>query len=812
MGFIRKFLLLFFFLIVIQSAYAQNEEEVNNQWVYDENERTYNWVPTLLKSNKNVLSNSSQFNGYVFNWIPRGQSYNNSTIIDGINWATNLNGWNASFSYTGMYKIFHQKESDENLEYSTEGYTKNYRTSYLTTSANLFKKGWQFHIGVSNASYMNEGRIQYSSSGRRNQWSLHSFLVFQNTPNGMSPSGFKKIKGAAFSFDKIFQNNQSIGVTLWWNYTSQGKQAPSVIETYKLSNQRNYNPSWGWLDGQAYYPNSKYTNVPVLSVRYEKNWTEKSTVQINLGLAAGEQGTSQIDWTSSSDPRPDYYRYLPSYSKDSSMRSQLNKWFEANPQALQINFDRIQKINKASISKRSFYIINKNVANIISARASALYKFQLNNYWSTNAGIQIAKDKIHYFNVIDNLLGGEFYFNYNGWVIDDGLVNSFQNNIQSPNQKIKEGGRWGPNFVLQSIQAMSWLQIKNSSPRWEFSTGVNYATDVFQRNGFNQNGLFVNNSLGSSSLFYFPSAGYKGEVLYKYSGRIYARSIFFNQQFAPNASNVFLDPSLHSFQTPFLLPHLKNGIDLSLYFRGVNTKIMLSVYYQRIKNESEKRFFYHDKYYSFVYGVVGQKESVYQGFESSVETLLFNFLQLEMSFNIGKYFISNNPLYEILLANDIYKVESGLLRLKNLPASTSPEITEAVSIQMQPSYTTRISITGIYAAKRAISYDYYRRSALLLDHLASNSLYRSLHDVSYLPNQFVLNATFSKSFNLKYGKQKLPIYSNFNFKNLLGTLIPVLVFEQSRFDYINLNPSKFPNKYLYDQGLTYAVGIQLQIQ
>ena len=808
----QKLFFFFFFLIAIPSAYAQNEEELTKQWVYDENERTYNWVPTLLKSNKNILSSLSQFNGYVFNWIPRGQSYNNSTMIDGINWASNLNGWNASFSYAGMYKIFHQKESDENLEYSSEGYSKNYRTSYLTTSANLFKSGWQLNTGFSNASYMNEGRIQYSAAGNQNEWSLHSLLVFQNTPNGFSPSGFKKLKGAAFSFDKSFYNNQSIGLTLWWNQTSQGKQAPSVLEAYTLSHQRNYNPSWGWLNGQAFYPNSKFTNVPVFSIRYEKKWTEKATVQIDLGLALGEQGTSQLDWTATADPRPDYYRYLPSYSKDSSMRIQLNKWFKANPQTLQIDFDRIQKINTASVSKRSFYIINKNIANIISARASALYKFQLNNYWSTNAGIQIARDKIHYFKVIDNLLGGQFFYNYNGWVIDDGLVNSFQNDIQSPDQKIKEGDMWGPNYELQSMQATSWLQVKNISPRWEFSTGLNYANDMFQRNGLNQNGLFINNSLGSSSLFYFPSVGYKGEVLYKFSGRIYVRSIFFNQQYAPNAATVFLDPSLHSFQTPFLLPLLKNGIDLSFYFRGVDTKIMLSAYYQRVKNESEKRFFYHDKYNSFVYGVVGQKESVYQGFESSMETLLFNFLQLEMSINIGKYFISNNPLYEILLANDIYKVESGLLRLKNLPATTSPEITEAVSIQMQPTYTTRISITGIYAAKRAINYDYFRRSALMLDPLSGQKLYASLHEVPYLPNQFVLNASFSKSFNLKYGKQKIPIYSNFGFKNILSTLIPVLTFEQSRFDYINLNPNKFPLKYLYDQGVIYAVGIQLQIQ
>lgn len=70
-----------------------------------------------------------------------------------------------------------------------------------------------------------------------------------------------------------------------------------------------------------------------------------------------------------------------------------------------------------------------------------------------------------------------------------------------------------------------------------------------------------------------------------------------------------------------------------------------------------------------------------------------------MSFNIGRYYISNNPLYEILLVNDMYKVESGLLRLKNLPATTGPEITKAISIQVQPTYSTRVSLTGIYASK-----------------------------------------------------------------------------------------------------------------
>ena len=814
-SFYMKIQSLYFFMIFVlitKPVFSQIDEEIAKQWIYDENERGYNWVPTLLKAKSNSTNSLSQYNGYVFNWIPRGQAYSVSNNIDGINWDSNLNGWNASFSYTGMYRIFHSKGSDENFEYSNEGYSKSFKTNYMTTGANLFKKGWMIHTGFSNNSYVNEMHIQYSTGRFKNGWSSHSFFVFQTTPNGLLPNGFKKIVGGSISIDKTIKRNQLVGFTLWWDHADQGKVSPSVLETYTLTSIRNYNPSWGWLGGQAYYPNHKKTNVPVASIRYEKKWEEKATLQINAGLAVGEQQTSQLDWTSTADPRPDYYRYLPSYSKDSNLRSQLTSWFKANPQALQINFDQITKINIASVSKRSFYIINQNIAKVLLARASLLLKFQLNNYWSGDAGVHFARDQIHYYNLIENLLGGQYYYNYNGWVNDDGVANNFQNDLLYPDRKVKLGEKWGADYEIQSVQVNSWIQFRNINPKWEFSSGFNYAMDLFQRNGFNKNGLFATNSLGSSSVFSFPSLGLKGQFLYKFSGRFYARSILFNQQYAPNASSVFLDPSLHTHVTPFLLPLIKNGIDLSIYYRGVDTKATISAYYSNIFNEAEKRLFYHDRYASFVYGVTGQKETIFQGFEASIETSVLNFMQVEASANFGNYFIANNPLYEILLTNDLYKVESGILRLKKLPAATVPEITQAISLQFQPSFTSRISLVGVYSAKRAISYDEYRRSALVLDPISSDVLYNNIHNVTYLTPQFVLNASMSKSFIIKQGKLNLPIYCNFSLKNLLNTMIPVLVYEQSRFDYVNLNPQKFPLKYLFDPGTTYSLGFQLQIQ
>ena len=97
----------YLFVVVIFSTKilsAQNEIESAGQWIYDENERTYNWVPSLLKSVNNPIVNLSHFNGYVFNWIPRGQQFKNSTLINGLNWESNLSGWNTAFSYSGMFK------------------------------------------------------------------------------------------------------------------------------------------------------------------------------------------------------------------------------------------------------------------------------------------------------------------------------------------------------------------------------------------------------------------------------------------------------------------------------------------------------------------------------------------------------------------------------------------------------------------------------------------------------------------------------------------------------------------------------------
>ncbi|MEY3874727.1 MAG: hypothetical protein RL363_1448, partial [Bacteroidota bacterium] len=280
---------------------------------------------------------------------------------------------------------------------------------------------------------------------------------------------------------------------------------------------------------------------------------------------------------------------------------------------------------------------------------------------------------------------------------------------------------------------------------------------------------------------------------------------------SPNAGAVYLSPSMHAFQSPFLLPALHQGVDLSLFYRGVNLKIEMSAYWKQVKNSIEKKMFYHDRYNSFVYGIVGQMHSMYKGVEISMETKVWSLIQFELASTFGKYRISNNPLYDILLVNDLYKVESGLLYIKNMPASTSPELTHSFSIQYQPNYNFSLNFSGVYASNRFMNHDLFRRSNAVKRN-ASADQWQEIVAPNLLPSQFNLNGYLSKTFFLKSVNHTYSWRSSISARNILNTLIPVLAFEQSRFDYKYLQTQKYAPKYIYDQGTTYTLGLQLTIQ
>ena len=149
------------------------------------------------------------------------------------------------------------------------------------------------------------------------------------------------------------------------------------------------------------------------------------------------------------------------------------------------------------------------------------------------------------------------------------------------------------------------------------------------------------------------------------------------------------------------------------------------------------------------------------------------------------------------------------LLLKNFPATSHPQFVQAVTINYQPSYSLRISYTGLFASRRAISHDVFRRCDWVKENQPTSDSWEALYTPVWAPNQWVSNLFISKSFQIGTENKKYTLRLSSSIRNLLNTAIPSLIFEQSRYDYKNFVTEKFPAKYINDPGRTYTIGLQL---
>ena len=808
---IRSYFVIFYSLLLhapLLYGQIENADALPRQFDLIGQEATF-WMPNLLQSSYSGLHEMAQYQGFALNWSPRGLLQSKGNTINGLDWHSNLSGWDPNFSYAGLYGGIKIQEATTAYGISAFGLGGQGGNRFSSTNASLFTKSKSFGIKQSNATTMQEFSVQWHSGRLKKSFWINVEANYQKTPTGFLANGLKDRKGFLISVEKSISPKQQLGFSLWWSPVVQGKRAPTVKEMYTITKDALYNPSWGWRSGQAFYANTKKSHAPVMSLHYDFNTNKGNLVQFNLGGVLGTQSTTQLDWSNAADPRPDYYKYLPSFSIDDQLKNKLLNWYTVHPELLQIQFDQLETKNTISENGAAKYIINEQIHQLQLLRASLRTNFAIgaNSYWYL--GLSMNADKIGYRNRVADLLGGSFYYNYNTWVNDEGLASAFQNDIIMPDRKIKAGENWGALYNLYSKSIQGWTSLIGSTRLLEWGLGMQMGIDQMQRKGINQNGLFPASSKGLAEAAIFPSNQYQFYLRYKFNGRWYLTTHFFKERAAPNASELFTDPSNHAVQNPFLLPLIHNSIAVKIQFMGSNIKANASFFAQTNINDRQFKMFYHDYYNAFVRASAGQIKSIHQGIETFIETNWSSTIQITVANSYGWYNIVNQPLYEIRLSDNLYKVQSGQLLLKQFPATAYPQAVQAFTINYQPAYSLRLSCTMLYASRRAISHDLFRRSSWLKDNSLTMAAWDQLRMPVWAPDQWVSNVFLSKSFQVKTASQKLSLRLTASIRNLLNTSIPSLIFEQSRYDYKNFNTEKFPTKYIYDLGRTFTIGLQL---
>jgi hypothetical protein len=797
----------------VNNAFGQNKndefEGVSNNNVSPSWINQSDWMPAVLNANRNSLQTLVQYYGRFIGWHLRGNQ-GAAINIDGVFWESPLRKWRISDTYSGLQSEVHLSQSVMNNSFSENGYAAIDNARFYNTSINAHKKILNFGMGFSNSIYSNRMQFHFNNDLKPSKWHFGLGVTFQQSPTGLISNGYHQSIGTVLSTERNISNAQNIGMSLIWNWNDQGMAATTVNEMLVLSKSWSYNPSWGWYHHQLYFPNTKQSNAPILNIKYQRKWNEYKTLLISNGVIYGLQSQSGLDWTKSADPRPDYYRYLPSYVKDSTMRNALIQWDRQHPENLQIQFDKLEQVNQLSFDKRAFYVVNQQNERILMLHGSFVFSNRIDNTIGFQIGANYSLDQIHYYNTIKDLLGGNYYYNYNSWMNDDGTELSFQNDILHPNRKIKVGERWGADYKMNAIQFRPWLQFEKEGQVLTTRLALGYGISGVNRVGYNQNGLYPQNAIGKSNFIISPSWDFKEGITYRFNGRLSFNSILFGKWVAPSNEQLYINPEMSAVSAPYKETAQHYGIDFGFQYTAPNIKLATSVYWKRLSNQSIQKTFYHDGYASFVYGVIGHLNELYTGVEASIDLTLLQNLVFNVAFTFQKGNYENDPQYQILFVNDLHMMESGLLHLNHLISSTSPNIVNSLSVKYQPFSSMQINIALFVAQNRPIAIDYYRRSEWVKQKIDAISWGR-LSAVNFLPDNSFLNVSAFKTFqigkSIHANKSRIGLVVN----NAMDHFIPIVAYEQTRFDYVHFDMNKYAPKYLMNEGVTYSIHFQISI-
>lgn len=265
-----------------------------------------------------------------------------------------------------------------------------------------------------------------------------------------------------------------------------------------------------------------------------------TTINTAVAFKSSNYSSSALNWYQAADPRPDYYRYLPSYylpDADPNTDPELyayqekvyNQYLDAwkhNKATRQINWDEMFRINELNrtqydrnpeLKGHSTYILENRHSNFTSWMFNSYINTRLTDNMSLQGGVSFNYTDGHYYKTIRSLLGGEFWRDIDNFSERDFPDNPtiLQNDLNNPNRRVKKGDKFGYDYNIRSYIAKAWLQNQITTTHWDVNYGLEMSYTNFMRHGNMRNGRAPENSYGAGKRHTFDNAALKAGATYK---------------------------------------------------------------------------------------------------------------------------------------------------------------------------------------------------------------------------------------------------------------------------------------------------------
>jgi len=798
---------------------GDNATEISEGQEDDSESGSNNYVPGLLHSSKDVYTNNTSYAFSIAYFRARGLDNKYQEVCLN-NFAMNsLVTERASYSqWGGLNNIFRYPENITNMDVSNFTFGDIGGATNYNLRASNFRKQVRAAYSLTNRTYNNRVMLTGSTGVMKNGWSLAGSLSarFGNGISYVEGTSYDSYAGF-FAAEKQFNNEHWLNLSAFTSYTQRGMQSNSVQEAYDLLDNNYYNANWGWYNGKKRNARIKSVCEPVVLLTHTyKSASNKIQVNTTLGSTFGRSNTTSLNWYDVPDPRPDYYRYLPSYQISNgdtgAFYGNIMDYWQSNDQSYtQINWDNLYSVNQLAAlqGKRAQYMVENRTMDHFQLGGASNFNATLTEHIKLYGGVDFRGMKQKNYKTINDLLGGAYWIDVDkyseGDFPDDANVQ--YNDLLHMNDTLVEGDVFGYSYDYHIYTQKGWLTADFTYNHFDFFIGGEIGGTEFWRVGNMQNGRYQDESLGKSETKSFLEGAGRMGFTYKINGRNYLKLNAMSELRAPSVLNSFVAPRIRNRYVDNLKDEKVHSADLTYILNYPAIKLRVTGYFAQITDAVKQISFYHDDYASMVDYSISGIDQRHLGIEFGAEIKLGSMFSLIFAGNYGDYRYSDQAEVTMIAENGV-DFEGEMERTvywKNYHVAGTPQVATTAGLKFNYNYWY-VNINCNYFDKIYCDLNPERRTSTARGTLDENSeLYHQIADQTRLKGQFTMDVSVSKSWRIKH---KYNIGFNASVTNLLNNKnLVTTAWEQYRFDYSGYNVEKFGNKYYYAFGTTFYLGI-----
>ncbi|MGM9825238.1 MAG: carboxypeptidase-like regulatory domain-containing protein [Paludibacteraceae bacterium] len=241
--------------------------------------------------------------------------------INGINFNSAERGQFNFSSMGGLNDASRNKEVVNPLESTNFGFGGLGTSTNYLMEASRFAQGWKVGVAGTNRNYKARVNATYASGVLANGWAFVGQVAFRFSPyidqKNIIGEGIQYYSGGYFfAAEKKWDSGNRLSIVTFGSPTERGQSAAVTQEVYDLTGSIYYNPYWGYQNGKVRNSRVVKSYDPTAIVNYDWKIDDHNLLKFAVGYHYGMYSNSALNFYNAPDPRPDYYRNLPSFLWD----------------------------------------------------------------------------------------------------------------------------------------------------------------------------------------------------------------------------------------------------------------------------------------------------------------------------------------------------------------------------------------------------------------------------------------------------------------------------------------------------------------